>query len=226
MKIIDVKGDIVVNDYSDVYEWFGWDYISPAKVKAVLDTAEAGEDIEVNINSNGGHVMAGQEIYSMLRDNPNVTINVQGMACSAASIIAMAGHSTISPVGMLMIHNVSGSSDGDYHTMEKTAEALKQMNEALAAAYAAKTGIDMDTLIQMMDKETWITANQAIANHFIDEITPAANASAFASNAIGGIRLTNEDMKRYQEAKRLQEQKAKESSEKSSILSDIDLISY
>ena len=60
----------------------------------------------------------------------------------------------------------------------------------------------------------------------IDEITPAANASAFASNAIGGIRLTDADMKRYHEAKRLQEQKAKESSEKSSILFDIDLISY
>ena len=125
MATVNIKGDIIPNDLTWVYEWFGFDHTSPAMVKTVIDGAAEGETIDVIINSGGGYVMAGQEIYTELTKNPNVNIEIQSLAGSAASVIAMAGHSRISPVGMIMIHNVSGRSEGDYHDMQKSAEILK-----------------------------------------------------------------------------------------------------
>ena len=221
MKTIDVKGDIVINEWARFYRWLGWDCICPKDVSDVISEAEDGEEIRVNINSGGGHVMAGQEIYSVLSKNPNVTISVEGMACSAASIIAMAGKSSISPVGMLMIHNVSGYAEGDYHDMDKTSDELKRMNEALANAYHVKSGMDMDKLLKLMDKETWLTANQCIEYGLIDSIEqPVQQGNGLRLNAINsGVRLTpelmkkvEEDMKREEESTRLKEE----------LISDLD----
>lgn len=97
--------------------------------------------------------MAAQEIYSMLHGRQDVEIQIQSMAGSAASVIAMANRSEISPVAMLMIHNVSMSgASGDYHAMQKNAEILKQMNAALASAYVAKTGKTEEEILKMMDR--------------------------------------------------------------------------
>ena len=170
MATINIKGDIIPNDIAWAYDWFGFDYTSPNSVKSVLDNAEDGEQINVLINSGGGYVMAGQEIYSDLQGNPNVSIEIQSLAGSAASVIAMAGHSRISPVGMIMIHNVSGQTAGDYHEMQKTAEILKNMNAALANAYVQKTGMDKAEILRLMDRETWLTANQCVEMGFCDEI--------------------------------------------------------
>lgn len=193
MADIHIKGDIIINDYKEFYDWFGWDSICPNDVNEVLKNTAPDERIDVYINSGGGHVMAGQEIYSALRADQRVYIHVQGMACSAASIIAMAGKSDISPVGMLMIHNVSGAASGDYHEMEKARIELKTMNEALVHAYADKTGMDTEQLLKMMDKETWLTANQCVEYGFINNIDKPANANAVTYNSYNsGIRLTDE----------------------------------
>lgn len=197
MAIINVFGDIVPNDYREMYEWFGYDCTTPKGVEDIISAAEKDEKIDVYINSPGGFVDAGQEIYSALRSDPRVNIHVVGQACSAASIIAMAGHSDISPVGMLMIHNVSGGATGDYRVMTKTADTLKHFNAALAEAYAEKTGLSSDELLKMMDRETWLTANQCIEYGFINAISePAADMKAVAS--VGSIRLTADDISRYQ----------------------------
>lgn len=98
MVVIDVKGDIISNDDKWVYDWFEWDSTCPNDVKNALINAEPGEEIEVHVNSGGGSVMAGQEMYSLLRGNPNVTIVIQSMAGSAAGVVAMAGKNKISPV--------------------------------------------------------------------------------------------------------------------------------
>ena len=138
---IEVRGDIIPNDDKWIYQWLEWDSTCPNDVKNLLAAAGEGEPIEVLINSGGGSVMAGQEIYSILRAAKNVTISIQSLAGSAASVIAMAGRSRISPVGMLMVHNVSMSgASGDYHDMQKNAEILRQMNAALAEAFVTKTG--------------------------------------------------------------------------------------
>lgn len=220
MSRIDIKGDIVINEYKEFYDWFGWDAVCPRDVNDIITSTPDGEQIDVYINSGGGHVMAGQEIYSVLRSDPRTVIHIEGMACSAASIIAMAGESNISPVGMLMIHNVSGGADGDYHEMEKARNELKQMNEALATAYHAKTGMDMEQLLKLMDKETWLTANQCVELGFIDHIEAPAHQASAAINAVSsGIRLTPELMEK---AKAEMNAKDSREAEKKRLIEDLD----
>ena len=220
MARIDIKGDIVINEFVPFYRWLGWDCISPGIVNDIIAEASDDEDIDVYINSGGGHVQAGQEIYSALRENPRTHIHVQGMACSAASIIAMAGKSEISPVGMLMIHNVSGGASGDYHEMDKAKRELQTMNEALASAYVEKTGMDSEALLKLMDKETWLTANQCVEMGFIDQIEAPAVNSTFAVNTINsGIRLTDELM---QEVKAKMQAEKENADIKNQLIEDLD----
>lgn len=192
MSEIQIKGDIVVNEYREFYDWFGWECTCPQMVKDIIDATPENELIDVYINSPGGHVTAGQEIYSLLRQDKRTRIHIQGMACSSASIIAMAGHSDMSPVAMLMVHNVSGGATGDFHEMEKAQRELKSMNEALAGAYADKTGMDMQKLLQLMDRETWLTANQCVELGFVDEIDKPAQANMYVNAYESGLKMTDE----------------------------------
>lgn len=212
---IEVRGDIIPNDDKWIYQWMEWDSTCPNDVKSLLAAAGEGEPIEVLINSGGGSVMAGQEIYSILRAAKNVTISIQSLAGSAASVIAMAGRSRISPVGMLMVHNVfmSGAS-GDYHDMQKNAEILRQMNAALAEAFVAKTGKSQEEILRLMDRETWLTANQCVEQGFVDEIISDAPA---LSNAVWGTRLTDEIRQR------VLAEKAAADAERQSLLRDLDM---
>ena len=195
MARIDIKGDIVCNEIGKFYDWFKWDCTTPRKVADVIATAAPDEPLDVYINSGGGYVDAGNEIYStLLSHRERVTIHIESIAASAASIIAMAGRSEISPVGIMMIHNVSGGASGDYHEMEKTAEILKQYNAALCAAYCAKTGKKLDDMLKLMDRETWLTAEQAVRMGFVDKIMETETKKAVASEF--GIRLTKADMER------------------------------
>lgn len=162
--------------------------------------------------------MAAQEIYSMLHGRQDVEIQIQSMAGSAASVIAMANRSEISPVAMLMIHNVSMSgASGDYHAMQKNAEILKQMNAALASAYVAKTGKTEEEILKMMDRETWINANQALEFGFVDAI---AQDNAVMVNAAAGMRLTDEIRQQVMAEKHARDQAEEE---KKQLLSDLDL---
>lgn len=212
---IEVRGDIIPNDDKWIYQWLEWDSTCPNDVKSLLAAAGEGEPIEVLINSGGGSVMAGQEIYSILRAAKNVTISIQSLAGSAASVIAMAGRSRISPVGMLMVHNVfmSGAS-GDYHDMQKNAEILRQMNAALAEAFVAKTGKSQEEILRLMDRETWLTANQCVEQGFVDEIISDAPA---LSNAVWGTRLTDEIRQR------VIKEKTAADAERQSLLQDLDM---
>lgn len=217
MAEINIKGDIISNDDKWIYDWLEWDSTSPDDVRAALETKPEGEKLTVLINSGGGSVFAGDEIYSMLHDRDDVEIKIQSLAGSAASVIAMANHSEISPVAMLMIHNVSMSgASGDYHDMKKNAEILQRMNEALAASYVAKTGKDQDEILKLMDKETWLTANQALELGFVDAIE--GESEQFVA-AISGTRLTDEIRQRVI-AEKAQAEKIEE--QKTNILKDLD----
>ena len=128
--------------------------------------------MEVIINSNGGYVDEGSEIYTLLKDyNGEVVIKIVGMAASAASVIAMGGDKVkISPTGRIMIHNAAGGVCGDYRQMEHGAEVLKDCNEAIANAYALKTGMSKEELLDLMNKETFMNAQKAKQLGFVDEI--------------------------------------------------------
>lgn len=214
---VDVRGDIIGNDDKWIYDWLDWESTSPGDIRNALLTKPQGEMLTVLINSGGGSVLAGQEIYSMLHGRSDVEIKIQSLAGSAASVIAMAANCEISPVAMIMIHNVSMSgASGDYHDMQKNAEILKQMNAALANAYTAKTGKSKDEILRMMDRETWITANQALELGFVDSI---ADPAPQLTNNICGMRLTDEIRKRVTAER---EQKEKET-ERNEILNDLYL---
>ena len=164
--------------------------------------------------------MAGQEIYTELTKNPNVNIEIQSLAGSAASVIAMAGHSRISPVGMIMIHNVSGRSEGDYHDMQKSAEILKNMNAAMANAYVQKTGMDRAEVLRLMDKETWLTANQCVEMGFCDEIMGEEEEPMLMTASLG-LQVTP-DMIEKAKAEMAQQEELNQLREITNLLVEID----
>ena len=111
---IDIKGDIISDDYAWIYDWLGYSYTSPSTVVNKIKEAN-GEDLDIKINSPGGDVFSASEIYSELRAyKGNVNIKIIGLAASAASVISMAGYSSMSPTAQLMVHNVSSCARGDY----------------------------------------------------------------------------------------------------------------
>lgn len=170
MKVIDVKGEIINSRNQWIYDWLGMEATSPKKISDALKEAN-GEEVELHINSPGGDVFAGSEIYTALRSySGKVTIKIVGIAASAASVIAQAGESEISPTGMFMIHNVKTWSSGDYRDMEYKAEALRAANESIINAYIAKTGMTQEELQSLMDRETYMAAAQAVEYGFVDKV--------------------------------------------------------
>ena len=167
---LNLSGDIVPNDDKWVYDWLGYDAACPNDVHEFLEKA-AGEPVDVYINSGGGDVFAGSEIYEALRDySGEVTIHVI-YAASAASVIMCARRSVIAPTGMVMVHNVAAVSRGDYHTMDKSSEILQKANQAVAAAYTAKSGKSEQQVLELMDRETWLTGQEAVDAGLVDAIS-------------------------------------------------------
>ena len=187
-KKINVKGPIVSNSDAWIYEWFGIEATSPQKVNDALEKAN-GEDIEVEINSGGGSVFAGSEIYTALKSyKGNVIVKIVGLAASAASVIAMAGNKVMmSPTAQIMIHNVSSRAEGDYRDMEHTAEVLRNANNTIANAYRLKTGKTQEELLKLMDNETWMTAQKAKELGFIDEIMFDEEQQLIANHGYSGL---------------------------------------
>lgn len=218
MAVVEIKGDIISNDDKWIYDWLEWDSTCPEDVDKAIMAMQPGEQLEVFVNSGGGSVFAGQEIYSKLKRLDNVSIEIQSLAGSAAGVIAMAGKSRISPVAMVMIHNVSMSgAQGDYHDMQKNAEILKQMNAAMASAYTEKSGMPLEEVLKIMDRETWLTANQCLEYRFVDEIMTGQQTFM---NSIEGMRLTDEIRQKVLKEKA---EKDKEEAVKNEILKDLDM---
>lgn len=149
--------------------WFD-DEVTPVLFKDELNSGEG--DITVWINSPGGDCIAAAQIYNMLMDyKGNVTVKIDGIAASAASVIAMAGNKVIvSPVSMIMIHNPATIAAGDTAEMQKAIAMLDEVKESIINAYEIKTGLSRARLSHLMDAETWMDANSAIELGFADEI--------------------------------------------------------
>ena len=171
-KTIEIKGPIITNDDKWIYDWFGVASCCPADIRSQLDDVADDESVQVVINSSGGDIFAASEIYDMLAES-EATIKVV-FAASAASYIACACKSEIVPTGMLMIHNVSSYVAGDYNDMAHESGVLLKASKAVATAYRLKTGMSEDELIGLMDKETWLTADEAVEKGFIDKVTEYA----------------------------------------------------
>lgn len=149
--------------------WYG-DEVTP---KLFKDELESGSGpISVWINSPGGDVFAAAQIYNMLMECPyDVTVKIDGLAASAASVIAMAGTTVeMSPVAMMMIHNPATIAIGDSEEMKKAVKMLDEVKESIMNAYEIKTGLARDKISKLMDAESWFNAKKAVELGFADKI--------------------------------------------------------
>lgn len=171
MAKVNIKGPIISSDEKWIYDWFGIEATCAKDIEKAIDNAN-GEELEVIINSPGGYVDEGSEIYSLLKDyKGSTTGKIVGMAASAASVAAMGVDVLkISPTGRFMIHNASGVMQGDYRAMEHGSEILKECNKAISNAYVLKTGLSEENLLDLMNKETFMNAQKAKELGFVDEI--------------------------------------------------------
>lgn len=185
-KKIQMRGPIIPNNSQEVYDYYGMEAVS---AKAIMDALpDDGSDVVVEVNSNGGLVTAGSDIYTALRNYAGkVTVEVTGMAASAASFAIMGADVVkISPTAQIMIHkallpHMSGNSD----ELEQAANALKASDQAILNAYVDKTGLDKATLLDMMKNETYMSAERAVELGFADEVMTFDDVGAVASLSDG-----------------------------------------
>jgi ATP-dependent Clp protease protease subunit len=161
------EGDTTISMYDPIGESWDGSGVTAKRIASAL-RAIGSKDVTVNLNSPGGDFFEGVAIYNLLRAHPaKVTVNVLGLAASAASVIAMAGDEVLMGDGaFLMIHNAWAVAMGNRHDMREAAELLEPFDKAMADVYAARSGIDVESVSAMMDKETWINAGQAVEDGF------------------------------------------------------------
>ena len=170
-KRINLKGPLIANNSQEVYDYYGMEAVS---AKSIIDKfPEDNSDIILEVNSNGGLVTVGSEIYTALRSyKGKVTAEITGMAASAASVAVMGADKVVmSPTAQMMVHKaffnwVSGNSDD----LDKASSALKSSDKAIVNAYVAKTGKSEDEIMQLMRNETFMSAQDAVESGFADEV--------------------------------------------------------
>ncbi len=183
---------LVMNGIIAEESWFG-DEVTPAAFRDEL--FQGNGDITVWINSPGGDVVAAAQIYNMLLDyKGRVTVRIDGIAASAASVVAMAGDEVLmSPVSMMLIHNPATIVSGDHQEMAKAIGMLDEVKESIINAYEKKTHMARAELSALMDAETWMNANKAVELGFADRIAerteagqniPAAEAQLFSGREV------------------------------------------
>lgn len=204
---------LVLNGTIAEESWFD-DDVTPALFKDELNAGTG--DITLWINSPGGDCVAAAQIYNMLSEYPGkVTVKIDGIAASAASVIAMAGSDVqMSPVSMMMIHNPATIAWGDHTEMKKAMELLDAVKESIINAYVLKTGQSRAKLSHLMDAETWMDANKAVELGFADGIlftkdgqTGAEDSVMFSRRAVNNA-LVNKLEKHYRHEKTNREQQA------------------
>jgi len=165
--------------------WWG-DEVTPQMFRSELHAAEG--DIDLWINSPGGDCYAAAQIYNMLMEyKGNVTVKIDGIAASAASVVAMAGSTVeMSPVATIMIHNPMTISIGDTHEMERTISFLAEIKESIINAYEIKTGLSRAKISRLMDAETWMNAKKAVELGFADSVL-YADAQRPVTDAADGL---------------------------------------
>lgn len=192
--------------------WWG-DETTPKQLAEELKALGDVDELVVRINSPGGNVFAGQTIYSLLKTNQaKITVYIDGLAASAASVVAMAGDEIIMPRNaMMMIHNPWLRVMGDSRELRKAAEMLDQVRETIIVAYQSKA-VDMekDKLIELMDDETWMTADEALEYGFIDKVDEANQAAASTKGDHMMVNGLTFDLSRYQNRPKLPGNKPKE----------------
>lgn len=221
-----IEGDIVDDDEIWIYEWFEEPATAPNAFKNELNQFK-GKDITVWIDSYGGSVFAAAGIYNALKEHDGkITVKIDGKAMSAASVIAMAGDDILmSPVAVMMIHNPLTFAYGNMHDLRKVADVLDTVKESIVNAYVSKTGRSRNKISQMMDDETWMSANVAVKEGFADGVLYQENDTVndvqnFSFNRLAIVNSANQSIKKAIELF----EKPKIEDEKEKLLLELELI--
>lgn len=188
MVTISMNGEVIPSDYADVYDYLGYENINPKAIKQALNEAN-GSDVELEINSPGGYVDAGSEIYTALKEyQGQVTAKITGQACSAASWIALAADRVeMSPTAQMMIHRASTMSIGNSDDLASDLNALNSLDKSFVDLYSQRTGLDAQEVYRLMCNTTWMNAKEAVDKGFADEIMFQNDKKPALVNADGSL---------------------------------------
>lgn len=188
MVTIQMNGEVIPSDYADVYDYLGYENINPKAIKQALNEAN-GSDVELEINSPGGYVDAGSEIYTALKEyQGQVTAKITGQACSAASWIALAADRVeMSPTAQMMIHRASTMSIGNSDDLASDLNALNSLDKSFVDLYSQRTGLDAQEVYRLMCNTTWMNAKEAVDKGFADEIMFQNDKKPALVNADGSL---------------------------------------
>lgn len=202
-------GELLLYGPISDFSWWG-DEVTPKQFKEELDALGDIDELRVYINSPGGDVFAGQAILSVLkRHSAHKVVYVDGLAASAASVVAMGGDVIRMPRNaMMMIHNAWTITAGNANDLREVADALDRVSETMIAAYAEKTGLDRDEIRALLDAETWMTAEEAVEKGFADEIEEAKQVAASLRGDTLIVNGFEFDVSRYRNKPPVQEQAA------------------
>lgn len=183
-----MNGEVIPSDYADVYDYLGYENINPKAIKQALNEAN-GSDVELEINSPGGYVDAGSEIYTALKEySGKVTAKITGQACSAASWIALAADRVeMSPTAQMMIHRASTISIGNSDDLASDLNALNSLDKSFVDLYSQRTGLDAQEVYRLMCNTTWMNAKEAVDKGFADEIMFQNDKKTALVNADGSL---------------------------------------
>lgn len=183
-----MNGEVIPSDYADVYDYLGYENINPKAIKQALNEAN-GSDVELEINSPGGYVDAGSEIYTALKEyQGQVIAKITGQACSAASWIALAADRVeMSPTAQMMIHRASTISSGNSDDLASDLNALDSLDKSFVDLYSQRTGLDAQQVYRLMCNTTWMNAKEAVDKGFADEIMFQNDKKTALVNADGSL---------------------------------------
>ncbi|MBT2304701.1 Clp protease ClpP [Variovorax paradoxus] len=165
-----------------IYDEIGFEGVQAKDFRAALASVKA-PTLNLEINSPGGDVFAAVAIYNMLKGSgKTIAVKVVGMAASAASYVAMAGHSIEMPKNtFMMVHNPMTAVRGNAEDLRGALAFIEKVEASITATYAARTGLSLDKLKAMLSKDTWLTADEALANGFATKVTGAIQIEAKAA---------------------------------------------
>lgn len=179
MTDFEFRGDILNDEYAEILRYYGYsDNVCPADIRSLIEQAD-GDEIALSINSDGGELIAGCEIYSLLRAySGRKTAHVQSRSASSATVVMMAcDRITSEPVSLFCIHNPSTYAHGDSYEMRHTAEELDNIKEAILSAYEPRIKKPREEISALMDRDVWIDAVKALEYGLIDEISSGEGAA-------------------------------------------------
>lgn len=177
---------IALDIFDQIGEGFLWSGVTARDVLAKLQPNRGAKTIDVRIHSKGGDVLEGLAIYTVIAQHPaRVIVNIDGVAASMASAIAMAGDEIrMAPAALMMLHNPWGVARGEAADLRAVADILDKMQSSLAAIYSLRAGLKTSEVIAMMDAETWLSADEAKAKGFATAITQSAPKTRAERNAM------------------------------------------